>query len=188
MDTDDLPNKETPMIQSSKYLLLCCLAASSLVACMATDPGQSAVTGADEQTASQASTVPSNVSPTGEVGGSQSVITPRATNATACFQLNNGGATFFINANIDLSTYPYNIVGGNIGGNICDAPNWTLTSGTVGGSLTINGTHTGTGACAATIQVTGNFGAPDTYPGTYGFPTSAFPHRTMFLGFNRACP
>lgn len=133
--------------------------------------------------------MPSNVSPTGELGGSQSIIIPRAANATACFQLNNGAAaTFFINANIDLNAYPYNIVGGNIGGTICDAPNWTLTSGTVGGSLVINGTHTGAGACAATIQITGSFGAPDTYPGTYGFPAAAFSHRTMFLGFNRSCP
>jgi hypothetical protein len=176
------------MIQSSKHLLLSCLAASSLAACMATDPGQSAVAGADEQTASQASTVPSNVSPSGELGGSQSVITPRATNATACFQLNNGAVTFFVNANLDVGVYPYNIVGGNIGGNICDAPNWSLTGGTVGNTITINGTHTGAGACAATIQISGNFGAPDTYVGQYGFPAAAFPHRTMFLGFNRSCP
>ena len=176
------------MSQISKNLLLCCLAASSLAACMETEPGQAAITGADEQTASQASTVHPNVSPSGELGGSQGVITPRATNATACFQLNNGAVTFFINANIDVNAYPYNIVGGSIGGNICDAPNWTLTSGSVGNAITINGTHTGTGACAATITITGNFGAPDSYPGTYGFPAAAFSHRTMFLGFNRACP
>jgi hypothetical protein len=179
------------MMHLSKQFLLCCLAVSSFAACVETGSSQPVSNEADTQVASQAGTVRQDFAANGgQIGSPQANIVPFATNATACFQLNNGGVTFFINATIDLNAYPYAIVGGNISGGICDAPNWALTGVSMGNSISINGTHTGAGACASTISIVGNFGAPDDYAGTYGFngANNSFPHRTMFLGYNRSCP
>lgn len=180
------------MTQSWKKLLLCCSAVSSLAACMETESYQSASNGADVQAASQGATVRQNFTPSGEeIGSGQlSNIVPLATSATACFQLNNGGITFFINASIDLNAYPYAILGGSISGSICDSPNWTLTSGSLGSSLTINGSHTGALGCAPTIAIAATFAPVASYPGTYGFNgvNNSFAQRTLFLGFNRSCP
>ena len=180
------------MTQSLKKLLLCCFTVSSLAACMETESYPSASNGADMQAASQEATVRQNFTPNGEeIGSGQlSNIVPMATSATACFQLNSGGATFFINASIDLNAYPYAILGGSISGNICDSPNWTLTSGSLGSSLTIHGSHTGALGCASGISIVATFGPVASYPGTYGFNgvNNSFAHRTLFLGFNRPCP
>lgn len=115
-----------------------------------------------------------------------------ATTATACLQLNVNASTFFINATLNVTQYPYAITGGSISGSICDSPNWVLTGGRIGDSITINGSHTGTpGACgASTITIEGPFGPPAGYTGMYGFNGSnnSFSHRTLFLGYNRSCP
>ncbi len=114
-----------------------------------------------------------------------------ALRATTCFQLNVSTSTFFIEATLDVTTYPYTIGGGRISGSICDAPNWVLTGGTIDGNLTISGTHVGTGPCAAsTIDIIGAFGPPAGYAGTYGFhaANNMFSHRTLFLGDNVPCP
>src|SRR5262245_26268446 len=191
--TSDRPGEKwgMKMTQSLKKSLLCCITISSLAACMETESYQSASNGAVQAT-SQEATVQQNFTPKGEEIGSRQMsgIEPQATSGTACFQLNNGGATFFINASINLNAYPYAILGGSISGNICDSPNWALTSGSVGSSLTINGSHTGALACAPTISIVGSFGPVASYPGTYGFngANNSFTTRTLFLGFNRPCP
>ena len=79
----------------------------------------------------------------------------------------------------------------SISGSICGSPSWRLTGGTVGGNITIHGSPFGAGACASTITIVAPFGPPAGYAGTYGFngASNSFPHRTLFLGFNRpACP
>lgn len=174
----------------TKQFLLCCLAVS-FAACVETGSAQPASNEADVQVASQAGTVRQDFAANGaQVGSPQANIVPFATSATACFQLNNGAVTFFINAVIDPNTNPYTITGGNISGNICDAPNWALTGVSMGSAISINGTHTGSGSCATTISIIGNFTPPDDYVGTYGFngANNSFPQHTMFLGYNRSCP
>jgi hypothetical protein len=178
------------MISIPKKLLLCCLAASSFAAC-AVDPDHDIGGAADPQaTPDVAARKDPGVSPNGDLNG-QSAITPRAVAGTACFQHNNpNGGTWFIQASINLDAYPYAITGGSIVGTICDSPNWALTGGSVGNSLTINGTHTGAGSCAGTVTIIAPANSPNSYPGTYGFDgaNNSFTHRTLFLGFNRSCP
>jgi hypothetical protein len=177
------------MIASSKKLLLCCLAASSFAAC-AMDPDHDVAGAADPQTNPDvAARRDPSASPNGDLNG-QSVITPRAVTGTACFQHNNPGGTWFIQASINLDAYPYAVTGGSIVGTICDSPNWVLTGGSVGNSITINATHTGVGSCVTTVTIVAPFNAPASYPGTYGFDgaNNQFSHRSQFLGFNRSCP
>jgi len=178
------------MTQSSRKLLLCCLVMSVVPACGVDIEREAEAQPASTETAQSLGR--QNLSPSGEVIGlNQAPLPPPpAANATACFQLNNGAQTWFVNAVLDINAYPYTIVGGGISGTICDSPNWALTGGTVGPGLTINGTHTGAGLCAATVSIVGPFGPPSGYAGTYGFNgvSNTFPHRTLFLGFNRACP
>lgn len=118
--------------------------------------------------------------------------TGKALTAGACFELHNGaGVTWYIDAKIDVNAYPFAILGGGISGTICDSPNWTLTGGSIGPALSINGSYTGSASCAATTSIVGNYGPPSAYSGTYGFfgATTPFRHRTLFLGYNRpTCP
>lgn len=127
-----------------------------------------------------------------EIGLEQgSNLADLALRATACFQLNVNTSTFFIEATLDVTAYPYTIGGGRISGSICDAPNWALTGGTIGSNIAISGSHVGTGPCgASTINIIGAFGPPAGYAGTYGFngANSTFTHRTLFLGYNVSCP
>lgn len=175
-------------MHSMKKLLPCCLVMAVLPACL---------DAAAESQLSAESKVPgpapgqAGVTANGAVGEDRGAITSILANTgTACFQLNNTGGTWFVNATIDLNAYPYAIVGGSISGTICDSPNWALTGGSVGSSITVNGSHTGPGACAATVTVIAPFGAPAGYTGTYGFngANNSFTHRSLFLGFNRSCP
>lgn len=111
--------------------------------------------------------------------------------ATACFELHGPGNTWYIRAQLDASAYPFVIVGGQIEGEICDSPHWTLTGGSLGASLTIDATHTGTGTCATAIAISGQAINPSAYLGTFAPPgvINGFKHRTLFLGYNRpTCP
>lgn len=178
-------------------LLPCCIAISAFPACTVeadreTEPHQSVSNGADVEAAPlHGAAAHQNFTPDGETGGPQVANSAiLATSVTACFQLNNGSSTFFINATLNVNAYPYTIIGGSISGTICDSPNWTLTGGTVGSDITINGSHVGTATCASTVAIVAPFGPPAGYAGTYGFngANNSFSHRTLFLGFNRFCP
>ena len=176
------------MMSSMKKLLPCCLVMSVLPACLdaAAESQQSAESKVPGPAPGQA-----GVTANGALGEDRGAITSiLATSGTACFQLNNGAVTWFVNATIDLNAYPYAVTGGTISGTICDSPNWVLTGGSVGSSITINGRHTGAGSCVATVTIVAPFGAPAGYTGNYGFDgaTPTIPHRSLFLGFNRSCP
>lgn len=102
----------------------------------------------------------------------------------ACLQLRNGSAVDWqIEVTVSLDSYPYLIIGGSIKGTICDSPNWQVTGGSLGGGLQINAKHTGSGSCASTVTIVGNFLNPSSYGGTYGFngSSSMFKHTTLFL-------
>lgn len=103
-----------------------------------------------------------------------------------CLQLRNGsGVDWKIELTVSLDVYPYPIVGGKISGTICDSPNWKVTGGSLGGGLQINGQHTGSGSCAGSVIIVGNFQNPSSYRGTYGFngSSSSFKHTTLFLNW-----
>jgi hypothetical protein len=106
----------------------------------------------------------------------------------ACVELHNGGAVFDFDLTINPDVYPFPITGGTIKGSICDSPNWQVTGGSLGGTLAINGKHTGSGSCASTIAVKGTSQQPPSWTGTYTFDGSAtFNQHTLFLGY-MACP
>ena len=90
-----------------------------------------------------------------------------------------------ITVRFDPRTYPYKITSGSISGTICDSPKWRVTSGSIGSTLTINASHTGSGSCARTLRLTGSFHAPPSYRGTYGWngASTSFRHHTLFLGY-----
>jgi hypothetical protein len=66
---------------------------------------------------------------------------------------------------------------------ICGAP-WDITGGRLGDDIRIDAKRTGSGSCASTIAVVGEFQHPATYRGTYGFDGSAttFRHSTIYHG------
>lgn len=117
------------------------------------------------------------------------MVTAAPASAKACLTLHGpGGAVFPIDITYNPQSYPFAITGGTIKGTICDAPNWTLTGGSFGTTLTLNGKHTGSGACASTITVVGNYQSPGCYTGTYGFngQSNSFQHTSVYCC--GACP
>ncbi|QRN96590.1 hypothetical protein JRI60_47625 [Archangium violaceum] len=116
----------------------------------------------------------------------QSGFSTLAASSLACLELHTvGGGTWQIQAIIDPNSYPFNIIGGNISGTICNSPNWAVTGGTLGSSVTINASYTGTASCAGTASIVGSFAAPAAYSGTYGFngSSTSFGHRILFKGW-----
>lgn len=111
---------------------------------------------------------------------------------TACLQLHNGsGVTWNITVTFDPNTYPFNITGGSIKGTICNSPNWKVTGGSMGPTLTIKATQPAAGGCATSVTIVGNFQNPPSYRGTYGFngASTTFKHTTLFLGYSPfPCP
>src|SRR5262249_31320794 len=88
---------------------------------------------------------------------------PTAT-AKACLQLYNGPAVDFrINITYNPNSYPFVITGGSISGTICGSPNWVVTGGSMGQTLTLTGRRTGSGSCAETITVVGHYQNPSSY-------------------------
>jgi hypothetical protein len=107
----------------------------------------------------------------------------------ACLQLHLDATIFNFNVTIKPEVYPYPITGGTITGSICSAP-WSVTGGSLGNSLRINGQHAPSPTCSTTIAVVGNFENPSSCVGTYGFNGSStmFNHHTL-LGYDRpSCP
>jgi hypothetical protein len=128
----------------------------------------------------------------GSIGGSgvAPLALPAAPATKACLQLHLGGTVFDFNVTINPDVYPYTITGGTITGSICSPP-WTVTGGSLGTALRINGQRAPVAGCSTTIAVVGNFDNPSSYIGTYGFngSSTSFNHHTLFLGYDRpTCP
>lgn len=132
---------------------------------------------------------------------------------TACFELHGfggpeppgGPAVFMIEVTVFLLTYPFSIVGGSIGGNICRTigTEWVVTGGSFGSNLFLEAKRVPLpvesapnsesviqpgGFCSSTMTVFGNFQTPDSWAGMYGFDGSStdFSHVTLFKGWT-AC-
>ncbi len=128
--------------------------------------------------------------------------------ATACLELHGvgqGGAVVFkIEVKVNPNSYPFLILGGKIGGDICNVltTQWVVTGGSLGSNLVIEAKRVrpsnappnaalvaGESNCATTLSVIGFFQAPNSYAGTYGSDgsNSDFSHTTLFKGWD-ACP
>ncbi len=105
---------------------------------------------------------------------------------TAHFELHNGaGVTWDIEV-FFTPQFPYTITGGSIRGTICGSPSWKVTGGTMGPSITINGSNVCPSAsCASSVTIVGKCQCPPSYSGTYGFNGSStgFNHSLLFLGY-----
>jgi hypothetical protein len=126
--------------------------------------------------------------------------------ATACFELHGAGpetapAVFDIELTVNVNSYPFAVLEGSIGGGICTVFGtfWTVTSGSFGTRLNIEAERMPpanapeaeamiTGPCSKTLTISGEFQAPDSYAGVYGFDgdTADFIHTTLFKGW-QAC-
>jgi hypothetical protein len=108
---------------------------------------------------------------------------PEAVTAITKLTLHNGVVTFEIEAQINPNTYPFVLTGGQITSGICGAP-WNITGGYLGDDMRLDAARAGSGSCADTITVVGEFVNPGAYRGTYGFngTSSSFHHTTMYHG------
>jgi hypothetical protein len=113
--------------------------------------------------------------------------TTQAVKVTSCLVLHNGAATFTMNVDVDVNANPPQVRGGQITSGICGAP-WAITGGTMGANLVLTARRQGSGQCATTITIVGNFANPPRWVGTYGFDgnSTAFRHTTVFNGW-RPC-
>jgi hypothetical protein len=111
----------------------------------------------------------------------EALATPEAVAVTANLDLNNGSVTFEMEVQYDPNTYPHVITGGQITSGICGAP-WDITGGFLGDSMRLDAKRAGSGSCASTITIVGEYQNPPAYRGTYGFDgaTSWFKHTTRF--------
>lgn len=111
---------------------------------------------------------------------------PEGRSVTACFQSTSTyGIDFQWTIDATRSGGVVTVHSGFIGGTICDAPNWSVTGGTITTtSLQLNGIYIGSGSCAAEIDLSGTRTPPGprVWSGEYGFPAHAFPHDTEFIG------
>jgi hypothetical protein len=122
--------------------------------------------------------------------------------ATARFELHSTGpkvAIFDIWVIANVHTYPFRILGGSIGGDICTVPTyqWVVTRGSFGPHFTIDAVQArppnapqaalvGEPDCyGMTMSVLSSFQPPDSYSGTYGFSgvSDDFEHTTLFKGW-----
>ena len=92
-----------------------------------------------------------------------------------------------MNVDVDVNANPPQVRGGQITSGICGAP-WAITGGTMGANLVLTARRQGSGQCATTITIVGNFANPPRWVGTYGFDgnSTAFRHTTVFNGW-RPC-
>lgn len=113
---------------------------------------------------------------------------PQTGVSTACLELRNGVVSFVIEVNVDPNTYPFVVSGGTIKSGICGAP-WNVTGGFLGTNLRLDATRQGSGSCANTIIIVGEWQDPSSWRGTYGFDgqSSSFKHTTLFRSWS-ACP
>ena len=130
--------------------------------------------------------------------------------ARACFELHGfggpeppgGPAVFMIEVIVLMISYPFSIIGGTIGGNICHSigTEWVVTGGSFGPNLFLEAKRVPLpvesarnaesvvqpgGTCSSTMTVFGNFQTPDSWAGMYGFDGSStdFSHTTLFKGW-----
>jgi hypothetical protein len=139
-------------------------------------------------------------------GRSRAAAEPTGT-ATACFELHGAGpetrpAIFAIQLLVNVNTYPFIVLEGSVSGGICQVPGtaWKVTDGSFGPQLFIEAKRMPLpivaaeaeavlgGPCSQTVSISGNFQAPDSYAGVYGWDgdTAAFIHTTLFKGW-QAC-
>lgn len=111
----------------------------------------------------------------------KAMATPQAMATTVALTLHNGATTFQMKVDINPNSYPFAVIGGQITSGICGAP-WNLTGGHLGNDLRLDAKRAGSGSCASTITVVGEFQNPPSYRGTYGFDgaTSWFKHTTVY--------
>lgn len=116
-----------------------------------------------------------------EAFASQQDVSTEAVSTSAKLELHNGAVTFGIEVKFNPNTHPYVVTGGQITSGICGAP-WDITGGYVGDTFRLDAKRTGTGTCANTITIVGEFQNPPAYRGTYGFngATSSFKHTTIY--------
>ena len=111
---------------------------------------------------------------------------PDGRSVTVCFESTSTyGIDFLWTIDVTRSGGVVTVHSGFIGGTICDAPNWSVTGGTITAtSLQFNGVYVGGLSCAAEIDMSGTRTPPGPriWSGDYGWPTHAFPHDTEFLG------
>jgi len=130
----------------------------------------------------------------------QAALLAAVRTATACLELHAGPTVFQIQLVVNPNTYPFLVLAGSIGGDICTHPGtgWQVTGGSFGPNLVIAATRgplsnapanaaslIGDRGCGRSIGIVGFFQAPDSYAGTYGFEglNNEFSHTTLFKGW-----
>jgi len=108
------------------------------------------------------------------------MVTPQAATTTVTLTLHNGAVTFEMEVQVNPNSYPFVVTGGTITAGICGAP-WAITGGHLGNDVRLDAKRQGSGSCANTITVVGEFQNPASYRGTYGFngASSSFKHTTI---------
>jgi hypothetical protein len=108
-------------------------------------------------------------------------VSAEAVSTSAKLELHNGAVTFSMEVKYNPNTYPYVVLGGQITGSICGAP-WNITGGFMGETIRLDAKRAGSGSCADTITIVGEYQNPPAYRGTYGFngATSSFKHTTVY--------
>jgi hypothetical protein len=127
--------------------------------------------------------------------------------ATACLELHGVGpepplSVFEIQLTVNVNIYPFVVLEGSISGTIYHVPGtrWAVTSGSFGPRLAIEAEMIPlsietadakallSGPYGYTVSISGDFQAPDSYAGAYGFngDTADFIHTTLFKGW-QAC-
>jgi hypothetical protein len=111
----------------------------------------------------------------------QQEVSPEAVSTAAKLELHNGAVTFAMEVKYNPNTYPFVVLGGQITSGICGAP-WNITGGFIGQTIRIDAKRAGSGPCATTITIVGEYQNPPAYRGTYGFDgaTSWFKHTTVY--------
>jgi hypothetical protein len=105
----------------------------------------------------------------------------------ACVMFFNGGLQWKIDLTINPNTYPFQITGGTIQGNIC-GNNWTVTGGTLGSTLNVTAKlNPPVSGCATNFSLSGSINQPPSYKGLYGFTSHVFPFTGLFTGYH-TCP
>jgi len=113
------------------------------------------------------------------------------------------GVVFEIQVAVRPDTYPFLVVGGTIGGDICTAlgMGWTVTQGSFGHDLMLHAefgplasgfaervTGPGPSGCGNVIDISGQFQEPNSYKGSYGYDGNLYDWScvTLFKGW-QAC-
>jgi hypothetical protein len=104
---------------------------------------------------------------------------------------------FEIQLTVNPNVYPFLVLDGAIGGDICTeiGTQWVVTGGSLGQTLVLEAKRLPLGnappntelvtSCAHTLSISGVFQPPDSYAGAYGSDgsNSDFAHTTLFKGW-----